>query len=922
MAVGTEHKTRKYCIEQLEKVLAELFAAEGSAVPVDQSRARAEAIEADLFDNFSTILEPSKSTLRGPGGKYTAKYRTLYFNVKSNDYFRSRIASDALDAAAVVAMNQEDLLTPEVRAEQQAMREQALEQSVKQVQQAPKTRITHKGEEVLDQFDQGMTNDDVSVVTQGDMSRPALERDAASFSFEDREQPLSASMSNTPVFENSARFGSPTGMSPLTPSHVAPDSKRLSQNIALDASFKDPPEVDNDAQTDVAAATQVTEPTTAPPALQHRRSESMSKSAIDFDKIWGSYKSPSVPNAPAAATTTTEDKDAMEVDVEVAIGSGEGGGEPSAGNAEPVDYDPFETSGRADDDFDALLNGDNKGAVQGKSEQSTTDGAPGSQQVDLSTLPTVWTGAVISPEEGGYPAKAVQIAGTPLGALPQTWQRLLPRGQIDLNNRIETGVASEYLVQNKFSSSRDIIIIALLPAGAPDEATAKQVGIPTHEKALARHAHLVKVFSEKRRYGVCPPSGELKRVVKDHYIVPLKSTDALPDYVELMDDHLIGENRTQDLLMTVLVINKGALGPLVAPPAAVQSVPESRGPAHTPQIANPQATPVHVQNAIPPQGGNQPGPLGVGAPNMPGIPGLDTNAGANGSQVHAQVNQPALGALDPAALQSLLANPSLMQALNTAPGPSMSPQMGYFSPNGAPNGQNGPPGQPMMPFNAPQGPMYPNANPGWQGPGGWPQQPMSPYGGAPYGGPPPPGLGTGQWNGNPAGSPPWQGGPPNQPMRNSGSWNTGPPMPPGNFPPDFHHQQGGMPGRDMHNRMDRDWREQGRDGGRDQGGRYERRDSRDGRDSREDWNGRGRYEGRSPQGGRSNENRDYGGRGRDRNNENDGARRQSSDGREPRPPPRDAREVKDTREKSGNVNQMKAGIKDSGWKRSGSGSAS
>ena len=815
-----ENKTRKHCIEQFEKMFTSIFAAAAAAaspgretVKIERAREFAELVEGDLFANFSEIDVASGKGERAPKQKYLAKFRALHFNLKSNEYFRSRIANDTLNARAIVNMAHENLLTPEARAEQEAIKERSLAQSVKTATVVPKTRMTHKGEEVIDEFDPAMMKDQKNRAEQSnkrqvDMDEPgenAVEEGDSIFSVNIDPNERLGSMSITgfgmsPKLDVAPAFGSPPAMSPVTagsPSQRAfsPVEVRASAHSRQNSTtFAVPPSADRF----VAPLTSPESPVSSVvsdhrPALPHSRSDSISRARLDLDLVWGAYKSPTIGSSASPSKEDELDRkpkarDDEKMDEEsdenianrpspekVAI-------EEEQDMHEREDYDPFAEKGKstADDDFDAIMNPSDETVAKPepdllpKNEEESLD--------KIAALPSVWEGAVIHPEEGGFPARLVQVGGTILGAHPQIWEHILPQGTLTISGRIDVKKASEYLVQSRFANSREVIVLAHLPNGEVGSVTETVTASkPNMEKAIARHQHLVSFFSEKQRFGVCPPEDDLKRRTKDHYVVALKKDDPLPDFIELLDEHAIGEtgSRSKDLLLSVLVLQKSmsvtssntSLKPGNSIPSAQNFSPRRDQPTAVQpvqQSMQDSASPLQrqMQSSISPS--IQPGQTftqGLPHPHQVHQAPQQTPLPQQQQEVPQSAMQPGLPALDPAALQSLLSNPALLQVLNNSQHlpQQQQRQHGVF------------PHQDHQSFNT-NGHSFTGQMP--QNLNQWQRQPsLHQPNNSGISGP----LNGNQWN--PAGSPLWQGGPPmrqNQPEGFKTAVRTGNQSPPSN----------------------------------------------------------------------------------------------------------------------------------------------
>lgn len=803
--------TRKHCIEQLEKILSAIFTAastsnstnEGSApalttVSPEKARDYAEAVERELFTHNS---EPDAKGVLTHSKKYTAKFRTLHFNLKSNEYFRSRVASGNLDASGIYNMNQEDLLSPEVRAEQELEKAKLLAQSVKTEIEKPKTKLTHKGEEILDEFD----NDDSRNNSGNNGNREQERRESMSVitgdtpympndgfeAFSDRER--SMSLAGSPRLGDSPRFGSPSAVFADSPSGRAysPVVESPRGQSTLDLSDK-------------PSSTSLPEPSEQDefvrPALPHHaRSDSQSKVKLDLDAVWSNLKP-----APASASPEKEDpegksgesgkaKDNKEEDDMDTESDNEGSSDDKKQEDAKVneEYDPFATDAReksnADEDFDALMGGNEASQdsmkKESKAQLEMAPPSPSDVADEIASLPSVWEGTISLVDEGNFPARLVQVGGTPFGPHPSIWERVLPKSKIEITGRIDEKAASEYVVQSNFSQSRENIVLAILPHLEKDSLSSPE-SQAIDEKTEAMYSKLIAMYSDRKRYGVAPPSTEFRKVTRDHYIVPLRKDAALPDYVELLDSHTLPEkgHRKRDYLLSVLVLQKGlGLNTTHRSSTSGGSTPQSSQDKSSGIANNQNRSQLHPP--LHSAGSSYMSPLG-----QPGVstqtPGFSSHMSppyqppAIPSQAQ-MPNQPATGAglpsLDPAALQSLLSNPSLLQALSASgqqgspPHPSGTPY-GAFSPpqpgitNSGYNASGIPGISGGIPSAAP-------AMPAWSTPPVPQQQGYPPF--------PPPLTQAGQWN--PAGSPPWQGGQ-QPPMGGPAAWNAPPQQ---NHPPGY-----------------------------------------------------------------------------------------------------------------------------------------
>ena len=632
-------KTRKHCIAQLSLLFQSIFGE--TPTTADRSLPFASAVEAVLFTGFS---EPDPQGYRAPRTKYLAKFRSLHFNLKTNAPFRSSIAAEEVDAEGLVNMSNEDLMRPELKAMAESVRAASLKHSVKEVLAAPTAKRTHKGEEEIDNFAGAVEAEEKRKIVEFDRrtssaaenkersdsiagvgagASPGMQvDDAAGQSPRSPGRPRHSLTAST--VEDLKLNAGPSSPASITPLDAAPKLDLLRTSVGKSAS-------------PTPATPTTNEGTMGPPALP------ASRSSFDMASIWGQVK-------PATPTTKVDEMHEEEE-------------EDDAG----AEYDPFASSRSRrnakddDDDIDAILrDSPNKPLLP----RSTTPPLPPSTSANLTELTPIWTGDVIVPDEGGFPAFGVQVGGDHFGYSSDVWSQLLPRG-LTMEGRIPTKVATKYLVECSFASTRELVVIALLPdlTGPTDSFRDK----PTGERCKAKRDHLINFYVKKERIGVITPAEKFKKIVKDIYIIPLKKDDALPEYIELLDDHLIPDtvDRTEDLLLCVLVIQKGAMSsarmPFVRPEMStlppLSAVPDSYQP---PPPSNP------IDYSYP-------------APSSLPLPAPSTNW--SNPPVVASVAAPAMPSLpDLSSLSSFLSNPALLQSVLAAAANPASTQ-GYPDPS-------------------------------------------------------------------------------------------------------------------------------------------------------------------------------------------------------------------------------------------------
>ncbi|GAA6051403.1 hypothetical protein JCM3770_000501 [Rhodotorula araucariae] len=649
-SLPTTDKTRTHVVKQLTTIFSSIFSASGGAGSGDsgsagievRSAAFAEEVESELFEGFAELDDKG---VRGPRAKYVAKFRSLHFNLKSNAYLRSRVANNELGAGKLIHLSAEDLQTPELRAMAESVRAASLRNSVKEVLAAPTAKRTHKGEEEIDNeasriiaAEQAERASEAQQKMEAVRQKKKDERDQAAATL---HSPLEAAFADSPFATGSPRNGSPGPLGGPPTGGARHHASPLEDGSPAPA---------GQASSPLRAASPGSTGSPAPGGT-HRGSTS----SFDMASIWTKAKaaSPSVEQSGVPAVT-----DASEL-----------------GDAAPTSDDPFDLTGSktdesGDEDFeDALFR------PPGASSSNAKERA--AKPPSLDELPPVWAGDFIVPEEGGFPSFAVQVGGRPLGTAPATWKQLLGRG-LTTAGRLPTPTAKKYLVECALAPTRELVVVALLPDLTGPSADFPHK--PTRDSCLAKHQRIVEQYIRRDRVGVVQAPRELAKLVKDIYIVPLRKDAEVPEYVELADEHVLPprNKREQDLVLAVLVVQKGILptvkaAPLstsaalpqvnasvVAPPAVPPPppvFPQQFGGYPLPQPA-PPPPPAHQMPYSPAHAGFSPLPAAQASFGSPKPPAPPIPGGFDPTTM-----QSLLAQVNPDTLNSLLANPALLNSL-------------------------------------------------------------------------------------------------------------------------------------------------------------------------------------------------------------------------------------------------------------------
>jgi hypothetical protein len=652
-------------------VLETIFAARPEGTDGPSPSEFASVLEKELFD---LLNEPDENGRRSARTKYVARFRSLHFTLKSKsyEYFQSRIAKGELDPATILRTEGDDLLSPEQRRKNESVREKSMKGSVKVHMAAPIAKRTHKGEEVIDSF--GVDNrleENERERKREDQERAARQRERSlSFSVQGQGSPVSieAHTSTSPP----APALSPTSEAGRADAPLSPVEPRSS---GVDLQPEDLG-LDEDAAAAAAKVSQKTDKAGKAAVKEERVPEQSNRpTSFNLDSIWGSFKAaPAPPEGAASAEDAVEaeedkhDSDAMD----------EGTPEPHEAGADedkaklPDDYDPFafenEERGETEEDLDVLLHGRKTNEGESTTPRSSP---PADKKPSILDLPTVWSGDLTMPEEGGFPAVAVQVAGRELGVSEQIWRSILPE-RLNVDGRVPTKVATDYLVQNTFAATREMAVVALLPDLSGPSLIYKEK--PEADRVLARQKHLIDYFVRKDRHGVVSPPEPLRRIVKDIYIVPLRASDPVPEFVELLD-HKLGDagERDRDIFIAVLVLQKNLIPapPSTQPPPPMTASQPSTSYSSMPPPAGANNFMPSYPPPFPPAPQQPPAAQPVLDPNLqsllnnPALLAMVKDTQAAGAVGGASVNPGTFPALnnDQGLLNNLVNNPNLLNSL-------------------------------------------------------------------------------------------------------------------------------------------------------------------------------------------------------------------------------------------------------------------
>ncbi|KAH9986087.1 hypothetical protein BJV74DRAFT_775111 [Russula compacta] len=174
-------------------------------------------------------------------------------------------------------------------------------------------------------------------------------------------------------------------------------------------------------------------------------------------------------------------------------------------------------------------------------------------QVVFEGLPCVWNGIISMPVDSSVPQElrvlARQIGGRSLASDSPLWRTLFPHDHLRIDGRVAIGSSAQYLLASRLNSAKELIAVAWTPVSDADMAALKT---------------LSSFLINKDRHGLIFPWGSRGREWgRELYVIPLLSSHALPEYIELLDDLYLPKTRSADCLVGIWVLNRGRLA---APP--------------------------------------------------------------------------------------------------------------------------------------------------------------------------------------------------------------------------------------------------------------------------------------------------------------------------------------------------------------------
>lgn len=562
------------------------------------------------------------------------RFRMLQFNLSKPDrvIIHQRITSANISPKEISLMSSTDLADEETKQSIKIAEKEALEYSILQKATAPRAKITHKGlQDIEDINGQMTTTRELDRQVERDLEgeeRRERER-TARLKVVQRQRtesvsvpPESPTVSQTPseswgapppipphaVSNNAGEMATPISRPPVNPlfihtaSETAPPALEPELNLADLINIDDEPTeqdsflpssspslpsmVPDEPMTTEPAALEAPSPSLplptgiSPFAARAEKSKAMS---FDLNALWNAPKSEDVsktarPRSPPLTTTPPL----------------------SLSNGDQKDI-PMELESEADDeakdqDFDMFLE---DREVEKVEPVNTADAL----QAAFDALPRVWTGQVhlmmvfsrqllmhtfsqismpldsTMPQETGIVAR--QVGGKSLAADSPLWKTLFPSSNLRIDGRVPVEGSAKYLLQMRMNAAKELFSVAFTPSSDASESGFKALSDFLTTKRYYLHTSLnsqsLITLLSYSRHGLIFPWGSRP---KEHhpgrelYIIPLRATQPLPDYIELLDNLKLPPVRKADYLVGIWILNKGKLAPPPTfPPVTVPALP-------------------------------------------------------------------------------------------------------------------------------------------------------------------------------------------------------------------------------------------------------------------------------------------------------------------------------------------------------------
>ncbi|CAL1715045.1 unnamed protein product [Somion occarium] len=734
-----EDATRKYCLTKLEEVFTQIFlrypilpqdeTQEGDEITPSKKTEELTPEEKELVEEkakhftadlehcmFELYAEPDKTGKPHAAAKYKERFRMLTFNLSKPDrvILHKRIASSHISPKELSTMSSTDLANEETKQIIKQAEKEALAQTILKKTILPRAKMTHKGIQDIEDINDASSRyrerereeeEEEDRIERERLARLKVQAERAQAQANQGsvppESPITPTWGGPPSLPMHGMQGQgatgPPSMSarpPVNPLFVPSASDMSTPAVEGELNLADLINIDDElSMEDVSPSLSVPSPPVAPPAI------SPPSTAISPDSTTSNAPSQSPPShatgiSPFAAKPDSSSRPSFDLhslwtprdESQASPAHDEPVAEPAVDP--PVEHREEETKSQAaldvgasgkeadDQDFDMFLRQDEE-----EKEHPIRVDSPQAKRIAFDALPQVWSGKISMPLDSTIPQEvalvARQVGGRTLGGESPLWRTLFPVDHLRIDGRVPVDKSAEYLTQTRLNAAKELIAVALSPAS---------------ESSSIAFDTLTKHLIAKGRHGLVFPWGSRP---KEHhpgrelYIIPLLSTDSVPEYMELLDDLQLPKVRSSNFLIGIWVLNKGKLAP---PPKT-----------YTPTLPTPTPAP-----------DSAPVPVSLPSNNTPQIPILP----------HTTPNS----AMSPFQLPTSASTPS-----QTIPSDALSSEIASLTPEqiqlmlrtlqATSQPQSGQPSQPSPPINIPQVSLQPWASPSSGYPPSYPQGP-------------------------------------------------------------------------------------------------------------------------------------------------------------------------------------------------------
>ncbi|KAJ7623200.1 hypothetical protein FB45DRAFT_98273 [Roridomyces roridus] len=571
---AADDPARAFCLGKLGSVFHEIFLryphvagtekkpeelSEGEKAKVEeQAKQFATDLEQCVYDIYSETDHTGKTLA---GSKYKDRFRMLQFNLREKDrvLLHRGIASGSITPKELSLMSPADLANEQLKESIRIAEEEALAHSILEKTVVPRAKLTHKGLEELETI-----VDDEAVLREREQARRKEEEEKRAREQAARLRTRTASVSLPPESPTigSASWGAP----PPMPVQISTPTDEMSATVAA---FVGSPSDALEPEMNLAdliniddeLAVAVGDVSVPPPAAPTKAPSP----PVVQSPVTGISPFATKSEAPRASFDLNSLWSAPKKEEEEPVASPP---QPQGGSPIPLEESKKEEEMDLDTDdmdFDAFLD-----------EKPEVAPTPEALQATFNAVPQVWTGKINMPLDSTIPQEtpvvARQIGGRPLEASSVLWQTLFPSDLLRIDGRVPVDKSAQFLLQTRMNSTKELIAVAFSPAS---------------DSSSAGFQILTDFLIAKGRHGLVFPWGTRPKETnpgKELYIIPLLSSDPIPDYMELLDNLRLPAARATNYLVGIWVLNKGKLAS--PPPAA---------PAPAPALA-----PVPVPYAVPP----------------------------------------------------------------------------------------------------------------------------------------------------------------------------------------------------------------------------------------------------------------------------------------------------------------------------------